>query len=121
MGVGSKIRTVTVSHNAASLSEISQRSLKCLGQAIERAQTSLVAECRVLDSTIGAGLYGLRVGNRFLCVTKMCNRVLQMKLMLLIMGTTVSPLCGMLVDIVYCGDCVGCVEPFTRLLAYSEQ
>ena len=95
-----------------------------MGQAIERAQTSLVAECRVLDSTIGgssAGLYGLRVGNRFLCVTKTCNRVLQMKLMLLIMGTTVSPLCGTLVDIVYCGDCVGCVEPFTRLLAYSEQ
>ena len=53
---------------------------------LERAQTSLVAECRdLLDSTIGgssARSYGLRVGNRFLCVTKTCNRVLQMKLML---------------------------------------
>ena len=58
-----------------------------LGQAIERAQTSLVAECRdILDSTIGgssAGSSGLRVGNRFQGATKMCNRVSQMKLMLL--------------------------------------
>ena len=57
-----------------------------MGHAIERAQTSLVAKCRdILDSTIGgssAGLSGLRVGNRFIGVTKMCNRVLQMKLML---------------------------------------
>ena len=78
---------------SAIMSEISQRSLKCLGQAIERAQTSLVAECRdILIGGSSAGMSGLRVGNRFLGVTKMCNQVLQMKLMLLIMGTMVSPL-----------------------------
>ena len=62
---GSNIRTVTVSHNS---SEISQRSLKCLGhEAIERAQTSLVAECRdILIGGSSAGMSGLRVGNRFL-------------------------------------------------------
>ena len=54
-----------------------------MGHAIERAQTSLVAKCRdILDSSSSAGLSGLRVGNRFIGVTKMCNRVLQMKLML---------------------------------------
>ena len=64
-----------------------------MGQAIERAQTSLVAECRdILIGGSSAGMSGLRVGNRFLGVTKMCNQVLQMKLMLLIMGTMVSPL-----------------------------
>ena len=50
-----------------------------LGQAIERAQTSLVAECRdILDSTIGgssAGPSGLGVGNRFLGVTEMCRPI----------------------------------------------
>ena len=64
-----------------------------MGQAIERAQTSLVAECRdILIGGSSAGMSGLRVGTRFLGVTKLCNRVLQMKLMLLTMGTTVSPL-----------------------------
>ena len=48
-----KRRRYVLSLSAASSSEISQRSLKCLGHAIERAQTSLVAEFRdILDSTI---------------------------------------------------------------------
>ena len=88
-----------------------------MGQAIERAQTSLVAECRdILIAGSSAGMSGLRVGNRFLGVTKMCNRVLQMKLMLLTMGTMVSPLW----HVGRYSDCVGCVG-FTRLLACSEQ